>query len=103
MLFRSYSGPRREIVVDILTPSRDTVLLQVRDNGLGIPRPELKRIFRRFYRVSNHGPRQIKGTGLGLFIVRSIVRRHGGEAFAESEGTGHGSTFTIRLPRMYGA
>jgi signal transduction histidine kinase len=95
-----YSGPRREIVVDILTPSQESVLLQVRDNGLGIPRPELKRIFRRFYRVSNHGARQIKGTGLGLFIVRSIVRRHGGEAFAESEGTGHGSTFTIRLPRM---
>jgi signal transduction histidine kinase len=95
-----YSGPRREIVVDILTPSQESVLLQVRDNGLGIPRPELKRIFRRFYRVSNHGARQIKGTGLGLFIVRSIVRRHGGDAFAESEGTGHGSTFTIRLPRM---
>jgi signal transduction histidine kinase len=96
-----YSGPQRKIVVEILTPDLDTVTLQVQDNGVGIPRPELKRIFRRFYRVTNDADRQVKGTGLGLFIVRSIVRRHGGEAFAESEGAGRGSTFTIRLPRMY--
>ena len=47
------------------------------------------------------GSGQVKGTGLGLFIVRSIVRGHGGEAFAESEGEGLGSTFTVRLPRVY--
>ncbi len=96
-----YSGPQRKIVVDILTPDLDTVLLQVRDNGVGIPGPELKRIFKRFYRVPGDGTGQVKGSGLGLFIVRSIVRRHGGEAFAESEGRGQGSTFTIRLPRVY--
>ncbi len=96
-----YSGPQRKIVVDILTPDLDTVLLQVRDNGVGIPGPELKRIFKRFYRVPSDGTGQVKGSGLGLFIVSSIVRRHGGEAFAESEGRGQGSTFTIRLPRVY--
>jgi signal transduction histidine kinase len=96
-----YSGPQREIVVDILTPDLDTVLLRVRDNGRGIPRPELKRIFKRFYRVPARGAGQVKGTGLGLFIVRSIVRGHGGDAFAESEGEGLGSTFTVRLPRVY--
>ncbi len=96
-----YSGPQRKIVVDILTPDLDTVLLQVRDNGVGIPGPELKSIFKRFYRVPSDGTGQVKGSGLGLFIVRSIVRRHGGEAFAESEGRGQGSTFTIRLPRVY--
>jgi signal transduction histidine kinase len=96
-----YSGPERKIVVDIHTPDLDTVLLQVRDNGVGIPGPELKRIFRRFYRVPSDGASEVKGSGLGLFIVRSIVRRHGGEAFAESEGSGQGSTFTIRLPRVY--
>lgn len=96
-----YSGPRREVVVDILTPDLDTVLLRVRDNGVGIPRAELKRIFRRFYRAHAGGSDQVKGTGLGLFIVRSIVRRHGGEVFAESGGEGQGSTFTIRLPRVY--
>jgi len=97
-----YSGAKPEIVVDVLTPDVDTVLLQVRDNGVGIPRAELKRIFKRFYRV-HYLNATVKGTGLGLFIVRSIVRRHGGEAFAESEGEGQGSTFTIRLPRAYHA
>jgi two-component system sensor histidine kinase SenX3 len=47
--------------------------------------------------------RNVKGTGLGLFIVRSIARRHGGDAYAESEGVGLGSTFTMRLPRIYRA
>lgn len=96
-----YSGPGREIVVDILTPNLETVLLRVCDNGVGIPRAELKRIFRRFYRANNRNAMQVKGTGLGLFIVRSIARRHGGDAFAESAGEGHGSTFTLRLPRVY--
>jgi two-component system, OmpR family, sensor histidine kinase SenX3 len=96
-----YSGAKPEIVVNVLTPDIDTILLQVRDNGVGIPRAELKRIFKRFYRVHPRGAEQVKGTGLGLFIVRSIVRRHGGDAYAESAGEGQGSTFTIRLPRVY--
>jgi len=96
-----YSGDKKDIVIDVLTPDIDTVLLQVRDQGVGIPSSELKRIFRRFYRVSNSASGRVKGTGLGLFIVRSIARRHGGEAFAASEGAGRGSTFTLRLPRVY--
>jgi signal transduction histidine kinase len=96
-----YSGQQPSIVVDVTTPNIDTVVLRVRDNGVGIPRNELKRIFKRFYRVQTHATGQVKGTGLGLFIVRNIARRHGGDAFAESEGEGHGSTFTLRLPRVY--
>ena len=96
-----YSGDTKDIVVDVLTPDIDTILLQVRDQGVGIPTSELKRIFKRFYRVSNSATGRVKGTGLGLFIVRSIARRHGGEAFAESQGAGRGSTFTLRLPRVY--
>jgi signal transduction histidine kinase len=94
-----YSGPGREVVVDVLTPEINTVVLRVADNGVGIPRADLKRIFKRFYRAHTQGADHVKGTGLGLFIVRSIVRRHGGDAFAESGGEGRGSTFTIRLPR----
>jgi signal transduction histidine kinase len=96
-----YSGEKKEIAIEVLTPSMDTILLRVRDRGIGIPASELKRIFKRFYRVASSATGRVKGTGLGLFIVRSIARRHGGDAFAESEGTGHGSTFNLRLPRVY--
>ncbi len=96
-----YSGDQKEINIHVVTPDIDTILLQVRDQGVGIPSSELKRIFKRFYRVGSSATGRVKGTGLGLFIVQSIARRHGGEAFAESGGTGHGSTFTLRLPRVY--
>ncbi len=96
-----YSGGKTEIEIDLLTPDLDTILLQVRDHGIGIPQSELKRIFKRFYRVADSATGRVKGTGLGLFIVRSIARRHGGDAFAASEGSGRGSTFTLRLPRVY--
>ncbi|HET9696739.1 MAG TPA: HAMP domain-containing sensor histidine kinase [Terriglobales bacterium] len=96
-----YSAPTKDIEVKLETPNIDDVVLTVRDSGIGIPRPELKRVFKRFYRVHSAASGQIKGTGLGLFIVRSVARRHGGDAFAQSEGEGRGSTFTIRLPRVY--
>ena len=69
------------------------------DRGVGISPAELKRIFRRFYRIPASVLMRTKGSGLGLFIVRSVARRHGGRAFAESEGAGRGSTFTLILPR----
>src|SRR5438045_2666127 len=96
-----YSGPERKIIVEVLTPDVDTVQLCITDNGVGIPRAELKRIFKRFYRVQTHSTNKVKGTGLGLFLVRSIARRHGGDAVADSKGEGRGSTFTLRLPRVY--
>jgi two-component system, OmpR family, sensor histidine kinase SenX3 len=96
-----YSGPQRNIVVDLLTPEIDSVVLRVQDNGIGIARADLKRIFKRFFRVQSRFSDGVKGTGLGLFIVRSIARRHGGEVFAESAGEGRGSTFSMRLPRVY--
>ncbi|HUO29055.1 MAG TPA: HAMP domain-containing sensor histidine kinase, partial [Bryobacteraceae bacterium] len=74
------------------------VALRVIDHGPGIPRTELKRIFKRFYRVPGALAIRVKGTGLGLYIVRSVAKRHGGHVWAESEGPGHGSTFVLQLP-----
>ncbi len=75
------------------------VAVRVSDNGVGISPEELKRIFKRFYRIPAGVAKRVKGSGLGLFIVRSVAKKHGGRAFAESRGTGQGSTFTILLPR----
>ena len=72
--------------------------VRVTDEGVGIPPSELKRIFKRFYRIPNSMALRVKGTGLGLFIVRSVAERHGGRAWAESEGSERGSTFTLELP-----
>jgi two-component system, OmpR family, sensor histidine kinase SenX3 len=98
-----YSGETKDVVVDVLTPDSDNVVMKVRDQGIGIPQRELKRIFNRFYRIPNEMAGQVKGTGLGLFIVRAVARRYGGDAYATSEGEGRGSTFTIHLPRVYHA
>jgi two-component system sensor histidine kinase SenX3 len=94
-----YSGDSVHVTVAVAAPSPDTVWVRVQDRGVGIPRPQLKRIFRRFYRVQTRGLKQVKGTGLGLYIVRSIARAHGGRIFAQSEGEGRGATFTFELPR----
>jgi two-component system, OmpR family, sensor histidine kinase SenX3 len=94
-----YSGSAVQVSVGIAPVGEKQFEVRVTDQGAGIPRAELKRIFRRFYRVPGRLVAQVKGTGLGLFIVREIVKRHGGSITAESEGEGRGSTFIIRLPR----
>ncbi len=94
-----YSPKDPQIRVAVQTPDLQRIEICVRDNGIGIPRGELKRVFKRFYRVMNPGGAQVKGSGLGLFIVRAIARRHGGNARADSEGAGRGTTVTIELPR----
>jgi len=76
----------------------NSVALTIEDTGVGIPPAQLKRIFHRFYRVPGRSMLTIKGTGLGLFIVRSIAKQHGGDAIAASPGLGRGTTMTLRLP-----
>jgi two-component system, OmpR family, sensor histidine kinase SenX3 len=95
-----YSGDNLRVIVTLAAPTPETVWVRVQDRGIGIPRSQLKRIFKRFYRVQTRGRKQVKGTGLGLYIVRAIARAHGGRVFAHSEGEGHGATFTVELPRV---
>lgn len=93
-----YSGANVHIEADVSAQEGKHIVLRVKDQGMGIPKTELKRIFKRFYRVSDPVTTRLSGTGLGLYIVRSVAKRHGGRAWAESEGTGRGSTFIIQLP-----
>jgi two-component system sensor histidine kinase SenX3 len=94
-----YSGEKVQVLVRVDTPDEKHITLSVQDNGVGISALELKRIFRRFYRVQNRALSKVKGTGLGLFIVRAVARKHGGRVFAKSEGEGRGTTFVLELPR----
>jgi signal transduction histidine kinase len=93
-----YSGTDVNVTVETAKVDGNFVTVRVRDEGVGIPKIELKRIFKRFYRVPGPLAARVRGTGLGLYIVRSVAKRHGGRAWAESEGPGRGSTFVLQLP-----
>ena len=93
-----YSGKNPHVTVEVDAEDGKNVAVRVRDRGPGIPKSELKPIFKRFYRVPGALASSVKGTGLGLFIVRSVAKRHRGRAWAESEGPGRGSTFILQLP-----
>ncbi len=94
-----YSPVPPQVQVLLEETPEQRLAVRVLDNGMGISRAELKRVFRRFYRIPGAVSRVRGSSGLGLFIVRSVARRHGGKAFAQSEGTGRGSTFTLLLPK----
>ncbi len=95
--YTSPDAPLPRVEVELAREDAKAWTLRVRDRGMGIAGTELKAIFKRFYRAASHAS-QVTGTGLGLFIVRSVVRRHGGRVYAESAGPGTGSTFVVRLP-----
>lgn len=94
-----YSGENVDVRVRLETPDEKRIVLRVQDQGVGIPADDVKRIFRRFYRVTHRSLAHVKGTGLGLFIVKAIANKHGGKVFAESEGEGRGTTIILELPR----
>ena len=93
-----YSSDEPRISVRVKKSSERKVQIFVKDNGIGLEPGELKRVFKRFYRVSNVSTQEKKGTGLGLFIVKSIIEKHGGKVRADSKGEGKGSTFIVQLP-----
>lgn len=93
-----YSGEKVSVGVELAQDGARAATIRVSDRGMGIPVSELGRIFKRFYRIPGVMTSRIKGAGLGLFIVRAVVARHGGTVFAESDGPGQGTTFTVQLP-----
>jgi signal transduction histidine kinase len=96
-----YSPPdltRLQVRCSLSIVNYSEVALAITDQGLGIPEAELKRIFKRFYRIPGRYAIKIKGTGLGLFLVRAIARQHGGSIFAASPGAHRGTTMTLTLP-----
>ncbi|GAC1300391.1 MAG: hypothetical protein NVSMB1_26730 [Polyangiales bacterium] len=95
-----YGGQPRKIAVHVSTNvDRSRVSIAVTDNGQGIPAPEHKRIFQKFYRRDDRLSRMSEGSGLGLAIVAHVARGHRGQIRVTSE-EGKGSTFTIELPAL---
>jgi len=92
-----YSTNPVKIIVSInCTPRK--VYIDFKDHGIGIPSKELKKIFNKFHRIYSSDIPSVKGTGLGLYLVKEIIKSHGGKISVLSEGSGKGSTFSIELP-----
>jgi len=92
-----YSDEPVEVKVSVSDTRDGRVSVDISDRGIGIPLGELRKIFQRFYRVGRDVQRAAAGLGLGLFIVRNLVRRQGGRVEARSEGGGAGSRFVVTL------
>ena len=91
-----YSGSQKKAVVSA-TADDEYLKISVKDFGIGIKREELDKVFDRFYRGGDELTRTVKGSGLGLTLVKQIIEAHGGSVQVESE-PGRGSTFSIRIP-----
>lgn len=93
-----YSGKQPQVSVSVRTLDGERLELEVRDHGIGIARNQLKRIFKRFYRVPSDDVYSRSGTGLGLYVVAALVRNLGGKIKAHSEGPNRGTCISVRLP-----
>lgn len=82
----------------LFRPCRQKLLIDFADNGIGIERAELKKIFRKFYQAGTVNGSDVKGSGLGLYLVFSIAKIHGWNVTAKSQGRGRGAVFTLSLP-----
>jgi len=92
-----YSDSDKEITIT-LEDKKKKYIIEVQDQGIGIPEKDLKNIFKRFYRVDKSRAKTRGGTGLGLSIVHDVISQHGGSVEVESK-EGSGSTFTVSLPK----
>ena len=93
-----YSREKVEVQVEVRADGDGQAHLRVKDHGIGMSRAHLRLIFKRFYRIGSEVRRSHTGTGLGLFIVKSVVKGHKGTVAAESAGPDRGSTFIVTLP-----
>ena len=93
-----YSATTPEVAIDMRPLDSGHLGITVTDQGIGIERSQLKRIFKRFHRVPTPQVNERSGSGLGLYVVYRLVRNLGGRIRAESAGPGQGSTMRIRLP-----
>jgi two-component system phosphate regulon sensor histidine kinase PhoR len=96
-----YGREGGEITISVVKKNQKEIQFSIRDNGIGIPKEDLPRIFERFYRVDKGRSQELGGTGLGLSIVKHLVQAHGGNVWAESQ-PGQGSTFYFTIPKVKG-
>lgn len=80
--------------------TKSHVIVAVQDNGIGIEKKDLKKIFKKFYRVNKSAKAKVTGSGLGLSVCHSIVKEHGGKIYAQSGGLNKGSIFYVELKRF---
>ncbi len=92
-----YSVAPLEIMVKFKRSAKK-VEIEFSDNGIGISHDQIKKIFQKFHRIYDKDIPNVKGTGLGLYVVREIIKNHKGKVFAFSEGKGKGAKFRIELP-----
>ncbi len=92
-----YSIEEIKIVVDLKLEGKIIILI-ISDNGIGIPIEEQKQIFKKFHRIYRNDIPNVKGTGLGLYLVKGIVKVHGGKISVKSEGINKGSKFILEFP-----
>ncbi|MBU2513463.1 HAMP domain-containing histidine kinase [bacterium] len=92
-----YSIDPVQIIINLKRNTK-MIVIEFCDNGIGIPFPEQKKVFDKFHRIYNSNIPNVKGTGLGLYLVKEIVRHHGGKIELFSDGEYKGTTFRIKLP-----